>query len=63
MEDEDVAPELVGGVADVGDEVFIKKIGKIACVTGLKRNGDYIVKIGNFTTTVKRSAAEKVKKG
>ncbi|MBQ7501046.1 MAG: hypothetical protein IJT91_09150, partial [Clostridia bacterium] len=63
VEDEDVAPELVGGVADVGDEVFIKKIGKIARVTGLKRNGDYIVKIGNFTTTVKRSAAEKVKKG
>ena len=62
VEDEDIAPELVGGVADVGDEVFIKKIGKIARVIGLKRNGDYIVKIGNFTTTVKRSAAEKVKK-
>jgi len=63
VEDEDVAPDLVGGVADVGDEVYIKKIGKIALVTGLKRNGDYVVKIGNFTTTVKRSAAQKVKKG
>ena len=62
VEEEDVMPELVGGVAEEGDEVFIKKIGKIALVTGVKRNGDYIVKIGNFTTTVKRSAAEKVKK-
>lgn len=62
VEEEDVMPELVGGVAEEGDEVFIKKIGKIAVVTGVKRNGDYIVKIGNFTTTVKRGAAEKVKK-
>lgn len=62
VDEEDVMPELVGGVAEEGDEVFIRKIGKIAVVTGLKRNGDYIVKIGNFTTTVKRSAAEKVKK-
>ena len=46
----------------MGDEVYIKKIGRIAVVTGLKRNGDYIVKIGNFTTTVKHSAAQKVKK-
>lgn len=62
IEEEDIVPELVGGVAEVGDEVFIKKIGKIATVTGIKRNGDYIVKIGNFTTTVKASAAQKVKK-
>ena len=63
IEEEDIAPELVGGVADVGDEVYIKKIGKIAMVTGSKRNGDYVVKIGNFVTTVKRNAAQKVKKG
>ena len=62
VDEEDIEPELVGGVAEVGDEVFIKKIGRIALVTGLKRNGDYIVKVGNFTTTVKRSAAQKVKK-
>ena len=62
IEEEELEPELVGGVAEVGDEVYIKKIGKIATVTGLKRNGDYIVKIGNFTTTVKRGAAQKVKK-
>ena len=62
IEEEDVLPELVGGVAEVGDEVFIKKIGKIAQVTGIKRNGDYIVRIGNFTTTVKSGAAQKVKK-
>jgi len=62
IEEEDVIPELVGGVAEVGDEVFIKKISKIALVTGIKRNGDYIVKIGNFTTTVKASAAQKIKK-
>lgn len=62
IEDEELEPELVGGVAEVGDEVYIKKIGKIAVVTGLKRNGDYIVKIGNFVTTVKRAAAQKVKK-
>lgn len=62
VDEDDVVPELIGGVAEVGDEVYIKKIGKIALVTGLKRNGDYIVKIGNFTTTVKRSAAQKVKK-
>ena len=62
IEEEDIVPELVGGVAEVGDEVFIKKIGKIASVVALKRNGDYVVKIGNFTTTVKSSAAQKVKK-
>jgi len=62
QEDEDIEPEVIGGVANVGDEVYIKKIGKIALVTGLKRNGDYIVKIGNFVTTVKSSAAQKVKK-
>ena len=62
VEEEDVEPELVGGVAEVGDEVYIKKIGRIALVIGLKRNGDYVVKVGNFTTTVKRSAAQKVKK-
>lgn len=62
IDEEDIQPELVGGVAEVGDEVYIKKIGRIAVVTGLKRNGDYIVKIGNFTTTVKHSAAQKVKK-
>ena len=61
-EEDDVEPEVVGGVANVGDEVYIKKIGKIAHVTGLKRNGDYIVKIGNFVTTVKSNAAQKVKK-
>ncbi len=61
-EDEDVIPDLVGGVASVGDEVYIKKIGKIALVTDVKRNGDYVVKIGNFTTTVKQSGAQKVKK-
>ena len=62
IEEEDIQPELVGGVAEVGDEVYIKKIGRIALVTGIKRNGDYIVKVGNFTTTVKHSAAQKVKK-
>ena len=62
IDDDDVEPELVGGVAEVGDEVYIKKIGRIALVTGIKRNGDYIVKVGNFTTTVKRGAAQKVKK-
>ena len=62
IDEEDIQPELVGGVAEVGDEVYIKKIGRIAVVTGLKRNGDYIVKVGNFTTTVKHSAAQKVKK-
>ena len=62
VEEEDVEPELVGGGAEVGDEVYIKKIGRIALVIGLKRNGDYVVKVGNFTTTVKRSAAQKVKK-
>ena len=62
IEEEELEPELVGGVAEIGDEVYIKKIGKIATVTGLKRNGDYIVKIGNFTTTVKHGAAQKVKK-
>ena len=62
IEEEDIEPELVGGVAEVGDEVYIKKIGRIAVVTGLKRNGDYIVKVGNFTTTVKRGSAQKVKK-
>ena len=62
IEEEDIAPELVGGVAEVGDEVYIKKIGRIALVTGIKRNGDYIVKVGNFTTTVKHNAAQKVKK-
>ena len=63
-EDEELTePELVGGVAEVGDEIYIKKIGRIALVTGIKRNGgDYIVKVGNFTTTVKRNAAQKVKK-
>ena len=62
VDEEGVEPELVGGVAEIGDEVYIKKIGRIALVTGIKRNGDYIVKIGNFTTTVKRGAAQKVKK-
>ena len=62
VDEDELEPELVGGVADVGDEVYIKKISKIATVVGLKRNGDYIVKIGNFTTTVKRGAAQKVKK-
>lgn len=62
IEEEDVLPDLVGGVASVGDEVYIKKIGKIALVTDVKRNGDYVVKIGNFTTTVKSGAAQKVKK-
>lgn len=62
IEEEELEPELVGGVAEVGDEVYIKKIGKIALVTGLKRNGDYVVRIGNFETTVKHGAAQKVKK-
>ena len=63
IEEEDIEPELIGGVAEIGDEVYIRKIGKIATVTGLKRNGDYIVKIGNFVTTIKHAAAQKVKKG
>ncbi len=62
IDEADIEPELVGGIAEVGDEVYIKKIGRIALVTGIKRNGDYIVKVGNFTTTVKRGAAQKVKK-
>ena len=61
-EQDETEPEVVGGVAEVGDEVYIKKIGRIALVVGIKRNGDYIVKVGNFTTTVKRNAAQKVKK-
>ena len=63
IEEEDIEPELIGGVAEIGDEVYIRKIGKIATVTGLKRNGDYVVKIGNFVTTIKHAAAQKVKKG
>lgn len=61
-DDEALVPELTPGVASVGDEVFIKKIGKIGTVMALRKNGDYEVKIGNFTTTIKQSGASKVRK-
>ncbi len=62
VSDEDVMPDVMSGAAEVGDEVYIKKIHKTATVMQIKKNGDYEVKIGNFTTTVKASAALKVKK-
>lgn len=59
---DDVMPDVITEAAEVGDEVYIKKIHKTGTVMKIKKNGDYEVKIGNFITAVKASVALKVKK-